>query len=42
LYGILAEYASISGLVNEEKIYNAKFERLLFESRTTGRGRVMR
>lgn len=30
VYGILAEYAFISGMFNEAKIWNEKFERFLF------------
>jgi len=36
-YGILAEYSFISGMFNEAKIYNAKFEELLFGMSKTGR-----
>jgi len=42
LYGILAEYASISGLTDEEKRYNEKFEDLLFACTRTGSARVMK
>jgi len=41
LWGILAEYACISGLVEEAKLYNDKFEKLLFASRPTGKSRRM-
>ena len=41
LYGILAEYASISGLSEEFKNFNAKFENLLFANSQTGKGRVL-
>ena len=41
LYGILHEYAGISGLVDEEKLFGKKFEQLLFATRETGRARRM-
>jgi len=39
LYGILNEYASISGLVDEAKLYGQKFEQLLFGTKETGKSR---
>jgi len=41
LYGIMAEYAYISGLVDEVKLYNDKFEQLLFGMHKSGKTRVM-
>jgi hypothetical protein len=41
LYGIIAEYASISGLSHEYKVYSEKFEKLLSKSARTGHARVM-
>ena len=37
VYGILAEYSFISGMFNEAKVFNAKFEELLFGMLKTGR-----
>ena len=39
LYGIMAEYASISGLEREEKDWSDKFENLLFAGKHTGKTR---
>lgn len=41
LYGILAEYASISGLWDEYKMYNEKFQILLFNQHRGKGVRVM-
>jgi hypothetical protein len=41
VYGLLAEYAFVSGMFNEAKVWNEKFEQLLFGKRNTGRARVM-
>jgi hypothetical protein len=41
LYGIVAEYASISGLFTEHKIYSGKFDTLLSKFTRCGHMRVM-
>ncbi|MDR0462434.1 MAG: hypothetical protein LBG88_03865 [Christensenellaceae bacterium] len=41
LYGIMAEYAGISGFESEAKTYGDKFENLLLRSTRTGHVRVL-
>jgi len=41
LYGTMSEYASVSGLVAEEKIFAEKFERLVYGLRHVGKIRRM-
>jgi hypothetical protein len=40
LYGMLYEYSSVSGLLNEAKYFGKKFEQCLFESKKTGNRRI--
>jgi len=41
LYGVLAEYAAVSTMPDEAKIWDAKFRALLFNATKTGKARVM-
>jgi hypothetical protein len=41
LYGILAEYAFINGMLNEAKVWNEKFEQLLFGAGKKGTAKIM-
>ena len=41
LYGIMAEYADISGMGEDAKIYARRFEQLLFSQHCTGKTRRM-
>ena len=42
VYGILAEYAFISGMFNEAKVWNQKFEDIVYGEGKTGRARKIK
>ena len=41
LYGILAEYASICGVIEDANLYEEKFQSLLFGTKMNGKARVI-
>lgn len=41
LYGILAEYASICGVIDDANLFDEKFQKLLFGAKADGKARVM-